>query len=1386
MERLPEFFLETTKQWFQDSLGEPTIVQVEAWPKINEGKNTLVSAPTGTGKTLTAFLVFLDKMIQEAKQGTLEEGLQLIYISPLKSLTADIRENLKRPLEGIYKEERKECGREVQSIRVGIRTGDTTQTERRNMIKHPPHILITTPESLYLLLTSQSGRQMLSKAKSIIIDELHAVIDTKRGAHLMLSIARLDQLCEHPLQRIGLSATVEPLELAGRYLAPDSVEIVAPPMKKQVGLMVTSPKRPEVVLQKDSVWRDIAARIYEESLKVRSSIAFVEGRKFAEQLANYMYEFGGEDFARVHHGSLSKEQRQAVEQDLKQGKIRVLIATSTMELGIDVGEIDQVFQVGNPRTISGTMQRLGRAGHNPKAKSIMQIFPRTAEEALYCGMTAEVARRGGIEHSNPPRLCLDILAQHLVSMAANECYKVEEVLPILKRAYPFETLTIEDVRGVLRMLSGDYEHDENVPVRPRLLYDRIHDEVEGDSYSRMLAVSAGGTIPDRGMFAVKTEAGVKVGEVEEEFTFETRVGEDFLLGSFSWRVQKITKDSIIVTPSENHRGKLPFWKGDTFGRQLRTGVTFGKILADLNEAYHTKTLDVELVKLGLDEDCVEDTSDYIKRQIEATQCLPTNRTIIIEHYKDETGNYQMMVHSVFGQQVNAPIALLLNEYAGSITHRVMNYVANDDGMLIFPYDGKRLPTGMLAQIRPETARQMLEVLVKGTPTFNIVFRYNANRALMMGARKFTRQPLWVQRARGAQMLESVIGYEDHPLIRETKRECLENYWDIDGVVQVLEEIQQGKIQIREMFLEIPSPMSFLLRKKTEESLMYNYAPNPGGIIRTVEQNLKELKELIAPDASALNLVQGRKKLPEDEKQLHSLLMIEGDLESYEIGVPVEWLETLIEREQAIYMEPGLWIAAEQKELYEQALEQKEEAARKKIVLRLLRYRGDYDVNELAQRYLWSIQEAQQILDELASENLVECYRERYYHKEMFDRARTATLRSRRECVKTQPFAHYQALIANHLREAATPMEQLEAAVKQLCGHYYPITMWETVIFPIRVTGYHPEMLDRLLAGGTYYWKIKDGQQLCFLSYDDVDWEQDGMELFEEYMTSSGKAEEEIEVERQVCSVLARRGACFMNSIGQAMKSEPPYQELLKLASAGVVCADSFEPVRYLLNQDSINKMVIKQQIRARAKLMSTGRWDFAKRSQSIAIDQALLRLFEQTPILCRETVKGTMSWMDALEVLRIWEYTGKVRRGYFVEGLSGIQFIKEDRYLGIMNELQHPSAECTWLNATDPASLWGKWNAHFEERSYVNVVGNYIALVRGVPIAIFEKQGKCLRVFDITELKEALDLFVKEFRRKSLYPTAKRILVKEYPQEAAETLTLVGFKKEMLDYVLYR
>lgn len=1394
-----ELFSQPTRDWFIDTFGAPTDVQMKAWPAIAAGKDVLVSAPTGTGKTLSAFLIFIDYLNRQAREGTLKQELYLIYISPLKSLAGDIRENLRRPLHGIVREEGQ------MEITAAIRTGDTPQRDRQRMIKHPPHILITTPESLYLMLTSHGGRTILETARAVIIDELHALIDTKRGAHLMLSVARLDRLCGRNLQRIGLSATIEPLDLAAEYLSPEKAVIAAPPMKKKVEIEVIG-TLPAEGRRKDPVWEELAAAVYEQCLLSKSVIAFSEGRRYAEKLAYYVNLLGGDGFARVHHGSLAREQRDEVEAALRDGKLRLLCATSSMELGIDVGDIDRVLQIGCPRTVSSTMQRLGRAGHNPDRVSLMYMYPRTAPESIYCGMTAEIARRGGVEEARPPVLCLDILAQHLVSMASGAEYTVTDVMEILKRAWPFCKVTEHDVVTVLRMLAGDYEHSREIPARPRVLYDRIHGVVTGDTYSRMLAVAAGGTIPDKGLYTARTEDGVKLGELDEEFVYESRIGDKFVLGSFAWKIVRMDRETVIVSQAPAEGARLPFWKGEIKGRDLKTSLEFGKIMGRLEAAAVDGKLAVALQNLGLEPPAAETASGFLKRQIAVTGGLPNDKTILVEHFKDHTGCHQVMVHAMFGRRVNTPLSLLVQRAVMAQTSSNIGCVDDEDGFLLYPYGNDILPEGLLYLPDPENVRQVLEALLPETPLFNMTFRYSAARALMMGMKRNGRQPLWMQRLKSTELLETLISEKDHPLIRETKRECLEDLWDIDGVISVIHAIRSGLITVREVYVDTLSPMSLPYQWQAEAAEMYEYSPTTPGIRQAVYDELKEIDK-VKPAPEELLKQQERKRLPEDESQLHSLLMMEGDLIAGELPIPVDWLEHLAGQELAAYIEPGLWIAAEHRDAYKEALVGAEMAdgivekmpvensitAGAALVRRMLYYRGGQTAGDIQDRYFFPAGQTEGILKMLSDQHAVVEDGGVYYHAKLYDRARKAHLRTLRLRAVTQPPEHYAALMAGMAQTAGPSAEQLSLTVNRYCGCWYPVKFWESVLFSGRVKNYTEATLDKLLAEGDYFWKMSSDGSLQFCRYDEIDWDAP-------LPDAAGLLEGD---EKLIYQELKRRGASFLKFLTGIPKEDSAQDVLLRLAEKGLVCADSFVPVRQWQNREKVKKATARQRVGARVMALSAGRWDIVRPLKEKTREEWLELFFRTTPILCRETFRRaaadfhlSFTWTDALLILRVWEYTGRARRGYFVAGLSGAQFIRKDDFEGITTALQSPDSSIIWMNASDPAMVWGKHLNIPEGKTFLSVPGTAVALKSGNIAAVAERQGKILRLFCESGTSGSasapdssaaiMEAFVQGFKRKQLFPDQKRLIIKEYPENIGDTLQQAGFIKEMRDYVLYR
>ena len=1632
-------FSDITTEWFTGAFGKPTPVQEAAWPQIAAGRDALVSAPTGTGKTLSAFLVFIDRLSELARRGELKPELYVVYISPLRSLAADIRENLRKPLDGVSRLEiqrgrsgagsvhesirhgdiiydpdvggdkaaggsisggggdnsyfvgfsdrgektagRKLPGRKPRSekrsydgfsrsddfpgaaqISIGVRTGDTVASDRRAMFKNPPPILITTPESLYILLTSLSGIRMLRTAGAVIVDELHALIDTKRGAHLILSLARLDALHGTPLQRIGLSATIEPPGAAAEYLSANGARVIAPKSDKAIELTVKSAMPESGVLPQGTIWPEIAREVYKTCDGTRCVIAFVESRTHAERLAYQVNLIAGDGFALTHHGSVSKERRVQAEQALREGKLRLLCATSSMELGIDVGDIDRVIQIGCPRTVSSTLQRLGRAGHNPGRVSVMRIFPRTPAEGLMCGVTAELARNGVIEPANPPKYCLDVLAQHLVSMAAVGEYEIDDVLKVTARAYPFAKVTAEQVRKLLEMLAGDFEHGLEIPARPRLLYDRINGRVRGDPYSRLLALSAGGTIPDRGLFAVRGENGVRYGEVDEEFVFEARVGDKFLLGAFAWRILSIGRDEVVVTQSGVEGVQPPFWKGEIGGRALYTGLSYGKLMRALSDAAIAvkddmeadgarawdknrppDLLDLELRKLGLDKMASDGAKDIILRQVEATGALPDDKTIIVEHFQNEVAENQLVIHSIFGRKINSPLALLARESARHMLGADVGVYDDDDGILLFPVGGKALPDNLLYTIDPAAAKRVLEALLPSTPLFSMSFRYNAARAMMMGVRKRGRQPLWIQRQKGAKLLDQYIAEKDHPLIWETKRECVENYWDVPGLETILNGIRSGAIAVREVYTYRPSPLSLPLRRAVESELMYDYTPTSprvGELTRAAVETVIAEGRAITPGQEELDAAGRRERKFADEHQLHALLMTEGDQLAGEAEAPIEWFEELAREGRALYIEPGLWIAAEHAGEYKTAFEGiynfdwmnagdgvrgagggfsdndalspskgyidndalssskgysdndalspgglldndgiigagsisasgglrddaiSVDGAREHIVRRALRYHGGHTQSQIADRYGWPDAVAGAALDNLIANGGIVCDGDIYYHSEVYEFARRKTILARRAVIHTQPPERYAALLAERAaragRDSGTPVERVLSTLHSLRGQRYPAAVWESVLFPWRISGYRPELLDNALTRGEYFWHIENDMTLAFYAVDDMNW--DSVEIIDSAdetggavtidpagktgraeiidpigktgsadITSGARAaskswfEAPTAPEKDLISqnigaaapdadetiilgALQKRGALFTQGLTAALGGKSPYDALLSLVGKGLVRSDGFMPVRQLLERDKLQGASVRQRARARAQMLTSGRWELARGAGRPPMEEQLVRAFENALILCRETAAG-LPWLKALEILRVWEYTGQVRRGYYVEGLSGAQFVREEDFAYVTAALARTDSPMVWLPAQDPAQPWGKSLPHMPGRAFMNLPGSVVCLRGGLPIMVFERQGQTLRVLGevletgapaeapvgysehetpIEALIEALKNFVSLYTRRRLYSSRRNLTVKNYPPEMEGALISAGFTRYIQDYVLYR
>ncbi|MET7910636.1 ATP-dependent helicase [Streptomyces avermitilis] len=876
-------FSPATRGWFTGAFPAPTAAQAGAWRAIGEGSDVLVVAPTGSGKTLAAFLAALDQLASAPPPADPRKRCRVLYVSPLKALAVDVERNLRSPLTGI-RQEAVRLGMPEPEVKVGIRSGDTPPAERRALSTRPPDILITTPESLFLMLTSAT-RDALTGVETVILDEVHAVAGTKRGAHLALSLERLDELLPKPARRIGLSATVRPVDEVARYLSPRrKVEIVQPKSGKEFDLSVVVPVEDLGELggspvtdgsegaERPSIWPHVEERIADLVQAHRSTIVFANSRRLAERLCNRLNEIayeratgepldehhapaelmGGSGaaqgapavIARAHHGSVSKEQRALVEEDLKAGRLPAVVATSSLELGIDMGAVDLVVQVESPPSVASGLQRVGRAGHQVGAVSTGVVFPKYRGDLVQAAVVTERMRTGSIESLKVPANPLDVLAQQLVAMVALDTWAVDDLLATVRRAAPFASLPESAFTAVLDMLAGRYPSDAFAELRPRVVWDRVAGTVTGRPGAQRLAVTSGGTIPDRGLFGVflagadPKKGGGRVGELDEEMVYESRVGDVFTLGTSSWRIEDITRDRVLVSPAPGVPGRLPFWKGDQLGRPLELGRALGAFLREVG-ALPKDEARLRLLAAGLDAWAADNVLSYLAEQREACGHVPDDRTIVVERFRDELGDWRVVVHSPFGAQVHAPWALALGARLAERYGMDAQVMHADDGIVLRLPDADLMGLDLLDQ-EPTKAgtsfdtgaeqapigaadvafdkgevNQIVTDQVGGSALFASRFRECAARALLLPRRSpGKRTPLWQQRQRAAQLLQVASEFGSFPIVLEAVRECLQDVFDVPGLTELMGDIESRRVRLVEVTTPEPSPFA--------RSLLFGY------------------------------------------------------------------------------------------------------------------------------------------------------------------------------------------------------------------------------------------------------------------------------------------------------------------------------------------------------------------------------------------------------------------------------------------------------------------------------------------------------------------------------------------------------------------------------------
>ena len=1422
-------FTPQVRDWFGRSFEGPTEAQTQAWPAIAGGEHVLVSAPTGSGKTLAAFLWGLDRLAAEPLPDG-ERRTRLVYVSPLKALSYDVEKNLRAPLKGIGGE-----------ISVAIRTGDTPQKERQAMLRKPPDVLITTPESLYLMLTSRA-REMLTGVEWAIVDEIHAVARTKRGAHLALTLERLEHRSEHSVQRIGLSATQRPLEEVGRFLVGSGREcrIVDTGVRKPLDLKIhvpvedmREPDAPDVIhpgveatgtaagggelvgpglgeagdaASRRSIWPAIYPELLELVREHRSTIIFVNNRRGAERLAMRLNELAGEEekpdaggaqsdrrsdehrtdaiIARAHHGSLAREERLVVEDLLKSGELPCIVATSSLELGIDMGAVDLVVQVESPKSVTAGLQRIGRAGHNVGDVSKGRIFPKFRADLLESTVVVKRMRAGEIEPTVVARNPLDVLAQQVVAMvAAGDDWSVPELHALVRRAYPYAELSRELLDSVLDMLDGRYPSDEFAELRPRIVWDRVKDTVRARRGALQLAVTNAGTIPDRGLYGVHLPDGRRVGELDEEMVYEARPGQTFLLGASTWRIEEITRDRVIVTPAPGAPGAIPFWRGDGVGRPAELGRAIGE--------FARWAVDREPAELAagydLDERAATNLVSYLREQREATRVVPSDRTIVVERFRDEIGDWRLCVLSPFGGRVHAAWGLALSARIRDEFGLESDAIWSDDGIIVHLPDADEPPGAELVLIEPDVIEDLVVRELSSSALYGARFRENAARALLLPrAYPGRRTPLWQQRLKAQSLLEVAKRYGQFPIVLETYRECLRDVFDLAGLEELLRGLHTRELSLVEVETSRASPFASSLLFDYVASYMYE-GDTPNAERRAAALSLdrellrellgqEELRELIDPAAlEEIEADLGRRSertRAASSDSLHDVLRAVGDLTREEAqerclaAVSAERMLAELERERrAVEMRIGgeqRFIAAEDAGLYRDAfgamppgglpdvfLEEVEDPF-ERIARRYARTRGPFTTRRLSERYgvdAGPVLKALEGAGALVRGELRPGGSEREWcDPEVLRRLRRASLATmRKEVEPAEQRALARFLPAWQGVDASPPgsagVDRLREILVPLQGVALAPEVWEQDVLPRRAGAYSPAWIDQLCAAGELVWVGagslgRSSGKVALLFREDARW----------LGPPAHKQERPAEPVHDAIRARLSAGAAFWTDLlADSGQAPAELQEALwDLVWAGEVTNDAFAPLRaprLSLARESRDAGRRFSRRRRPGAPQVQGRWSLtaplfadapAHGPRVRAISELLL---ERHGIVTRETVlsEGIPGGFAALygELANL-ETLGSARRGYFVEGLGGAQFALPAAIERLRGMRTDEPAGSLVLAATDPANPFGAalpWPRREDgegARRPSRVPGAYVVTLDAEPVLYVERGGKGL------------------------------------------------------------
>ncbi|MBE2248141.1 MAG: DEAD/DEAH box helicase [Myxococcus sp.] len=1399
-----DLFHPAVKAWFSSAFPAPTRAQSLGWPALVRDESTLLLAPTGSGKTLTAFLHGIDRLMFSPKPDG-KRRCRVLYLSPLKALAVDVEKNLRAPIEGIARvaEARGDVFRRPELV---IRTGDTPQKERARFSRESADLLITTPESLYLLLTS-NAREALLGLETVIIDEIHAMVPTKRGAHLALSLERLEWMLGRPLQRVGLSATQRPLDEVARFLGGGRpVTVIDASTPKQLELTVEVPVedmaklgpptmgKPTGPAPSTSIWSALHPRLLELVKGHRSTLLFVNNRRTSERLAAALNDLAGEVLVHAHHGSLAKDQRALIEARLKEGTLKGLVATSSLELGIDMGAIDLVVQIEAPPSVASGLQRVGRAGHQVGASSEGIVFPKYRGDLVACAALTSAMQEGAVERTQYPRNPLDVLAQHLVAMVSVDEWKVEPLFELVRRAAPFAELSRAMLEGVLELLSGRYPSDDFAELRPRLTWDRLTDTLTARDGARRVAVINGGTIPDRGLYGVflvgAPKGQARVGELDEEMVYETKPGETFVLGASTWRVQEITFDKVMVTAAPGEPGKMPFWRGDQSARPLEFGKRIGALVRELSALPRSNAHHVLTSRHQLTEPAAKNLLNYLDDQ-RRHAAVPDDQTVVIERGRDELGDWRLCLLSPLGGQVLAPWSMAVQAHVRETLGLEVETLWANDGFVVRWPEGAAPPDGQHLLPRAAEVERLVLGQLSQTPLFAARFREIASRALLLPRKRpGQRTPLWQLRKKAQGLLAAASQYPSFPMILETYRECLRDVFDMPALLETLKDIERGAVTVKTVEPASPSPFAASLLFGYVANFLYEGdAPLAERRAQALTIDTLQLKELMGDaelrallDAEALTELEaflqhtGERPRARTMDGVHDLLLRLGDLTRAELNERCEpdvakTVEALVAAHRVLPIElaqqPRL-IPVEYASRYRDALGvtlppglpasllTPAPDALAEVLLRYARTHGPFTLDDVARRFG---------LDEVALEAklgalvlagalLEGAFRPGGTAREWCDPEvlrsvrRKSLSRLRKEIEPVAPEVLTRMLLSwQGVSSKRTGPDALLDCVEKLQGLPLPASMLEREVLSARLAQYLPSDLDALAAAGEVVWVgveplgERDGKVALYLTDH----------LPSLYRAPTVDVAALPERERRLFEHLTAHGASFFPALQQAAGGGFPQETvdaLWALVWKGQVTNDGFFALRAATRP--LEPHASFRSRRAGTPPSVEGRWSLvASRFVAPAASptqwahatahQLLSRYGVVTrEVALAEEVPGGFTTLH--DLFRALEESGRVRRGYFVTGVSAMQFALPpvlDLLRAARSQPARAPLEVLDLSALDPANPYGAllpWPAIVEPRADKRLVpmrmtGARVLLVNGALGAWLSRGGRSALVW---------------------------------------------------------